>query len=218
VKLFGYWRSSSAYRVRIALAYKGLNYENVPVHLVRGGGEQHLPEFAGKNPMQQVPLLELDDPDGPFRLSQSMAIIEYLDERFPEPPLLPADPKLRARARELAELVNAGIQPLQNLSVLAEVAASMDGKAFAKTFNERGLAALETLAATSAGKFLVGDDVSIADVFLVPQLYAARRFRVELEPFPTLLRVEKELVHFPAFRAAHPDRQPDAEPASGTPE
>ena len=214
MKLYSYWRSSSAYRVRIALELKGLRYEIVPVHLVRDGGEQHGPGFAAQNPMQQVPVLEVEDGGTSLRLTQSIAIVEYLDERFPQPPLLPAAPQSRARARELAEIVNAGIQPFQNLSTLARLTPSLDGRAFARDFNERGLGALETLAATTAGKFLVGDDISVADVFLVPQLYAARRFGVKLDPFTTLLRVEAALLPLPAFEAAHPDRQPDAERGS----
>jgi maleylpyruvate isomerase len=214
VKLFGYWRSSSAYRVRIALNLKALRYENVPVHLLRGGGEQHAAGFSALNPLEQVPVLEVDEGDGPFRLSQSVAIIEYLEERFPDPPLLPRDARTRARVRQLVEVVNSGIQPFQNLSTLARVAPAIDGRAFAREFNERGLSALEALAPGSAGAYLVGDEVSIADVFLVPQLYAARRFAVELEPYPTLLRVEAALGALPAFQAAHPDRQPDAEPGA----
>lgn len=211
MKLYGYWRSSSAYRVRIALELKGLPYENVPVHLLRDGGEQHRPEYVAKNPLQQVPVLEMDEPAGALRLTQSMAIIEYLDERYPEPPLLPALPAERARARELAEIINSGIQPLQNLSALSRVGPSLDARAFARHFNERGLAALEIQASTSAGEYLIGDRVSVADIFLVPQLYSARRFDVELEPFTTLLRVEENLRRLPAFQAAHPDRQPDSE-------
>ena len=213
MKLYGYWRSSSAYRVRIALELKGLRYENVPVHLVRNGGEQHQPGFAAQNPMQQVPVLEVDDDGAPFCLTQSIAIVEYLDERFPDPALLPSEPRRRARAREFAEIVNAGIQPHQNLDTLARLAPSVDGKAFARDFNERGLGALERLAAKTAGKFLIGDDISIADIWLVPQLYSARRFGVKLDGLMTLLRVEGELLPLPEFQAAHPARQPDAERA-----
>jgi maleylpyruvate isomerase len=108
MKLYGYWRSSSAYRVRIALELKGLRYETASVHLVRDGGEQHRPGFVARNPMQQVPVLEVDEGGATVRLSQSMAIIDYLDARFPQPPLLPGDPLDRARARELAEIVNSG--------------------------------------------------------------------------------------------------------------
>lgn len=214
MKLYSYWRSSSAYRVRIALEYKGLRYENVPVHLVRGGGEQHRPEFAAKNPMQQVPLLEIDEEDGRLWLGQSTAIIEYLEERYPEPPLLPRSRSARARARELAQIVNAGIQPFQNLGTLAALAPDVDGRAFARRFNAFGLSALEARAKDSAGKYLVGDDVTIADVFLVPQLYAARRFDVDLAPYETLLRVEAALIALPAFKAAHPDSQPDRDPTA----
>jgi len=116
LKLYSYWRSSSAWRVRIALGWKNIACDIVPVHLLNDGGEQHRPEFLARNPLAQVPVLEAEGVGGIFLLTQSMAILEYLEERFPEPPLLPRDPELRARARQFAEVVNSGIQPLQNLS------------------------------------------------------------------------------------------------------
>jgi maleylpyruvate isomerase len=217
MKLYGYWRSSSTWRVRIALAHKRLDYERVAVHLVRGGGEQHAAAFREKNPMQQVPLLEVADGGRTLLVAQSLAILEYLEERWPEPPLLPADRGERARARQLAEMVNSGIQPLQNLGALKElsrVAPGADTKAWARGFIERGLAALEASAAPGAGAFLVGDAPSFADVVLVPQLYNARRFGADLESFPALLRAEASSMKLDAFRESHPDRQPDAEPAA----
>lgn len=213
MKLSSYWRSSSAWRVRIGLAHKGLEHEVVFVHLLRGGGEQLRGDFAEKNPMAQVPVLEVEGPSGVFRLTQSMAILEYLEEVKPEPPLFPKTPELRARARELAEIVNSGIQPLQNLRFIREVKAlGVDPLPVTRSYIQTGLAALERHAATEAGTFLVGNAVSIADVYLVPQLYAARRFGVELEAYPTLLRVEKECEALPAFRQAHANAQPDFDP------
>jgi maleylpyruvate isomerase len=213
MKLSSYWRSSSAWRVRIGLAYKGIEHELVFVHLLRDGGEQRRPHFAEKNPMAQVPVLEVDRPDGVFRLTQSMAILEYLEEVKPEPPLLPKTPELRARARELAEIVNSGIQPLQNLRFLREMKAlGVDGLPVTRGYIATGLAALERHAVEGAGTFLIGDTVSIADVYLVPQLYAARRFGVELEPYPALLRIEKACEQLPAFQKAHANAQPDFDP------
>jgi maleylpyruvate isomerase len=213
MKLYGYWRSSCSWRVRIALNLKGLEYEYVPVHLL--AGEQHSDAHAAKNPMEQVPVLELAHDGRIEQLGQSMAIIEYLEQRFPEPALLPKDAVLRARARQLAEIVNSGMQPLQNLALhsqLEKVAPGVDRKAFTAHFLTLGLGALEALAAHTAGAYLVGDQVSVADVFLVPQLYGARRFGIALESYSTLVRVETRLAELEAFAKAHADRQPDAVP------
>lgn len=218
MKLYDYWRSSSAWRVRIALHLKGIAYERHAVNLIAPGptsGEQHAPSYTALNPLGQVPLLELDATEAgasPIRhIAQSMAILEFLDERFPAPPLLPADPLLRARARQLAEMVNAGIQPLQNLSTTEFVKHELSGDAatWCRHFVPRGLAALETTAAPTARTFLLGDTVTLADLYLVPQLYAARRFSVDLNAYPTLLRAEAACAALPAFVAAHPDQQPE---------
>lgn len=208
MKLYSYWRSSASWRARIALAYKGVAYEYVAVHLLRGGGEQRGEAYRAVNPMQQVPTLELDDGR---RISQSLAIIEYLEETAPRPPLLPAEPYLRARARQLAELVNAGIQPLQNTGPLQELEArGVDAKDWARHFIGRGLDALEASAAATAGRFLVGDEPTVADVCLVPQLHNARRFGLDPARWPLLARVEEACMQLPPFQIAHPDRQPDA--------
>jgi maleylpyruvate isomerase len=210
MRLFGYWRSSATWRVRCALQLKGLAYEVVPVHLVRDGGEQRGDAHRARNPMAQVPVLELDD--GAL-LTQSVAILEYLDEVHPSPPLLPADPVGRAHTRALVEVVNSGIQPLQNLSVLAAVRAlGGDADAWAAQAIATGLRALEALAAPRAGRFLVGDAPTLADCVLVPQLYNARRFGVSLDEVPTLRRAEASAEALPAFQAAHPSVQPDAVP------
>jgi maleylpyruvate isomerase len=211
--LYSYFRSSSAWRVRIALAWKKIPFEIVPVHLVRAGGEQHSPAFAARNALEQVPVLEVSDETGEFVLTQSIAILEYLEERFPEPALLPKEPELRARVRQLSEIVNSGIQPFQNVGFQKILkAAGADASAIANAHIARGLTALEGIAKTTAGRFLVRDGVTYADTFLVPQLYAARRFGVDVQKFPTLLRVEAECLALPAFQAADPNAQPDFEP------
>jgi maleylpyruvate isomerase len=221
MRLYTYWRSSSAWRVRIALAWKRLPYESIAVNLAPGHAEQHTPGFVEKNAMAQLPVLELEPAPGgaqPRRIAQSMAILEYLEEQHPQPPLLPSDPWLRARARQLAELVNSGIQPLQNLSVTEHVKSALggDGSAWIRHFMSHGLAALEHSCQETTGAYLVGDAPSFADVYLVPQLYAGRRFGVDLTPYPTLLRVETTCAALPAFAAAHADRQAD-KPAAQAP-
>lgn len=206
--LYDYWRSSSAWRVRIALHWKGVPFERRAVNLIKDGGEQHAAAFEAMNPSRQVPVLVTDDGRP---IAQSMAIIGYLEERFPTPPLLPADAWLRARARQLAEMVNSGTQPLQNLTVLDRVqAGGIDRNEWARHFIARGLAALEAAAHETARAFLVGDAVSLADAYLVPQLYNARRFDVDLAAVPTLVRIESACAALPAFAAAHPDAQSDA--------
>jgi maleylpyruvate isomerase len=215
MRLFSYWRSSSAWRVRIGLRLKRVECEIIAVHLARGGGEQFRPEFLARNPLAQVPVLEVDGAGSPggggvFRLTQSMAILEYLEETRPSPPLLPRHPEQRARARQLAEVVNSGTQPFQNLRLQNAIrAAGADPRPLVKEFNELGLAALEELAAPSAGRFLLGDEISIADVLLIPQLYGARRNGVDVEAYPTLRRVERVCEAMPEFAAAHPDAQSD---------
>jgi maleylpyruvate isomerase len=206
--LYDYWRSSSAWRVRIALHWKQIPFERRVVNLIKDGGEQHAADFATLNPLRQVPVLVTDEGR---TIAQSMAIIGYLEERFPSPALLPADPWLRARARQLAEMVNSGTQPLQNLSVLDHVqAGGLDRNEWARHFIARGLGALEAAARETARPFLTGDAVTVADVYLIPQLYNARRWNVDLSPLPTLLRAEAAAAALPAFAAAYPDAQSDA--------
>ena len=212
IKLYSYWRSSASWRVRIALHLKGLRFEYVPVHLVKG--EHKADTHHARNPMDQVPALEITI-DGKKRLlAQSIAILELLEEQHPEPPLLPRDAFLRARTRELAEAINAGIQPHQNLGPMGRIDAleAGAGKLHARHFNDVGLAALEQRVQETAGRFCVGDRPTFADLCLVPQLYSARRFEVpDLEArFPTLARIDAECGALSAFADAHPDRQPDA--------
>lgn len=212
MKLHSYYRSSASYRVRLALAHKNLPFEMATVSL--RDGVQLAPAHLAKNPIGQVPVLEVASESGTAFITQSMAIIEYLEECHPEQPLLPKTPIARARARELAELVNAGIQPLQNLLVTNQVRDVLKGdpQAWVHFFVGRGLHALEQRAQETAGDYLVGDTPTIADVFLVPQLYSARRFEVPLDGLDTLLRIEARALALPRWVDAHPDRQPDAEP------
>jgi maleylpyruvate isomerase len=210
MKLYGFWRSTATWRVRIGLHWKGIAYEYQPIHLTRDGGAQNAPGYEQINPMRQVPVVELDDGT---RLTQSMAILDYFEETQPEPPLLPKAPLERMRARQLAEIVVSGIQPLQNTSVQLYVREQLhaDAREWTRHWVEKGLSALEALMSTSAGRFSVGDAVSIADVCLVPQLYFARRFNLELGRYPTLLRVEAACQPLAAFQRAHAEAQPDAE-------
>ncbi len=216
--LHGYWRSSSAWRVRIALAWKGIEHDVRPVHLVADGGQQHTPAYRQLNPLREVPTLVIDG----HVLTQSVAIIEYLDETRPEPPLLPRSALERARARRLVEAVNSGVQPLQNLRVLQHLGSrlGLDADAtgaWARHWISFGFEGLERLLRETAGTCALGDEVTIADLFLVPQVYNARRFGVDLAPYPTIVRLDAALSARPAFAAAHPDRQPDAPAPTAAP-
>ncbi|HVV86672.1 MAG TPA: maleylacetoacetate isomerase [Kofleriaceae bacterium] len=216
LRLHSYWRSSASYRVRIGLGLKQLAYDYVAVDIVRGGaqgkGGQHDDAYRALNPMGQVPTLEIaDDGAAPLHLVQSLAILEYLDERWPAPPLLPATREARAQARALAEIVNAGIQPHQNVTTLRKVKAlGGDDAAWIVDFVRAGLTAFDAQAASSAGRFCVGDAPTVADCCLVPQLYSARRFGVDPAAWPRLAAIDAACAALPAFAAAHPDRQPDA--------
>ncbi|MEL7370658.1 MAG: maleylacetoacetate isomerase [Myxococcota bacterium] len=215
MRLYGYWRSTSSWRVRLALALKNIQYDNHPVHLVKEGGLQRTDDYRKMNPMQQVPLLEWNEGGQVHRLAQSVAICEFLEQRHPDPSLLPADALLRARTRALVEVINAGIQPLQNLRLLQTVeAAGIDKVEWAARWIRDGFTALETMLQDTSGTFCVGDTVTLADVFLVPQIYNARRFKVDLSSFPTIVGIDEACASEPAFMAAHPDRQPDAPPSA----
>lgn len=211
--LHNYWRSSASYRVRIGLELKGLAYEYVAVNLLES--TQLGEAYRAKNPMAQVPTLEVTEADGTVHaITQSLPILEYLDERFPSPPLLPSDPYLRARARGIAEAINSGIQPLHNLAVTKRLKAlGVDEAAWTRDFIGTGLSRLTELVRVTAGAFCVGDAPTIADVCLIPQLASARRFGVDVSPFLELLAIEQRCLALPAFAAAAPDRQPDAVPA-----
>jgi maleylpyruvate isomerase len=212
VKLYGYFRSSAAYRVRIALALKGSPYEYAAVHLRKG--EQRAAPYRAINAQALVPTLE--DDRGSF--TQSLAIIEYLDERYPEPPLLPDRAEARARVRAIALAIACDIHPIDNLRVLQYLVRTLgvseqDKDAWYRHWIDLGLGALELqLAAEAAtGRFCHGDTPTLADICLVPQLANARRANIPLDAYPTLLRIEAACIALPAFAAAAPERQPDAE-------
>ena len=213
LRLYGFWRSSATYRVRIALGLKGLAFEYVPINLARDGGEQFSEAFRAVNPQSRVPALEA----GGQVLLQSMAILEWLEETYPSPPLLPADPGGRARVRSLAQLIAADIQPLQNLAVtkyLREVLHADDAATgtWLVEWIGRGMSALEARlsAEPGTGRFCHGDAPTHADLCLVPQCHAARRFGVDPARYPTISRIEAACLELEAFRVAAPERQPDA--------
>jgi maleylpyruvate isomerase len=212
MKLYGYWRSSSAWRVRIALHYKGMAYTCVPVHLLRGGGEQYAPAYLALNPLGRVPTLEFTFEGKQVQLSESVAIMELLEELQPAPPLLPTSLYWRAKVRQLTQIINSSMQPLHNVSVLNEVKRLGGSRVqWASLWLSKAFAALEKEAQKTAETCLVGHAVSMADACLVPQMAAARRFELDMEPYPLLRRVEQHLATLPAFIAAHADRQPDAQ-------
>jgi maleylacetoacetate isomerase len=211
VKLYSYFRSSAAFRTRIALNLKGLSYDMTFVHLTKDGGHQFNPDYRAINPQMKVPSLVLDN--GTI-LTQSMAIIEYLDETHPQPPLLPSDPVARAKVRAMAQLIACEIHPLNNLAplrylkhVLHHEQADID--AWYHHWVLQGFEALETM--VGPGPYMAGDQVTLADVCLAPQMYNARRLKVPLDNFPKLVAIDAALAKIPAFDKARPENQPDAE-------
>jgi maleylacetoacetate isomerase len=211
VKLYSYFRSSAAYRVRIALNFKGVAYETIPVHLVKDGGHNKLPEFRAVNPQMRVPVLVTVRGDV---LIQSLAIIEYLDETHPNPPLLPKDPIGRARVRALADLIACDIHPLNNVGPLRYLKNNMGQEqsaidAWYHHWIIAGFDALEEL--VTPGPYACGGDVTLADVCLVPQVNNARRLKVPLERYPKIVGVDRACLALPAFERARPENQPDAE-------
>jgi maleylpyruvate isomerase len=207
--LHNYWRSSASHRVRIGLGLKQLAYDYVHIGLA---GKQKSDDYTVMNPMQQVPTLEIIEDDGThLLLTQSLPILEYLEERWPEHPILPRDPYLRARSRALAEIINSGVQPLQNLSTTNRVKElGGDDAAWTRHFIEKGLHAFAALATGTAGQFSIGDAPTIADCALVPQLASARRFNADISKLALLTTIEARCLAMPAFAAAAPDKQPDA--------
>ena len=211
MKLYSYFRSSAAYRVRIALNLKGLAYETVSVHLVKDGGHNRRPEFRAVNPQMRVPVLETPQHEV---LIQSLAIIEYLDETHPNPPFLPKEPLARAKVRALAELIACDIHPLNNTSPLRYLKNQMGQQqsaidAWYHHWVIEGFEALEAL--LQPGPFACGSAVTLADICLVPQVYNARRLKVPLEKFPKIVGVDAACLTLPAFDRARPENQPDAE-------
>jgi maleylpyruvate isomerase len=212
--LHNYFRSSAAYRVRIAMHLKGLSFEYLPVHLTRDGGAQFSPKYSAMNPQQLVPLLD----DNGFQLSQSLAIIEYLDEKFPQVRLIPESLEGRARVRQIALAIACDIHPLQNLRVLKYLTGTLGLSEEAKTdwikhWLQLGLQALEAnlFRASSRGQFCYGDHPTLADCALIPQMFSAARFGVDSTAFPTLRMIYERCEAMPEFAAAHPGKQVDSE-------
>jgi maleylacetoacetate isomerase len=211
VKLYSYFRSSAAYRVRIALNLKGIAYDTIAIHLVKDGGHNNRPEFRAVNPQMRVPVLVT--PAGDV-LIQSLAIIEYLEETHPEPALLPSDPLGRAKTRALAELVACDIHPLNNVGPLRYLKNTMAQQqnaidAWYHQWVTAGFGALEAL--IEPAPYACGKEVTLADLCLVPQVYNARRLKVPLDKFPKIVGVEKACLALEAFDRARPEAQPDAE-------
>lgn len=214
MKLYTYFRSSAAYRVRIALHLKGLAFESVPVHLLRDGGQQHAADYAALNPNETVPSLD----DNGQIVTQSLAIIEYLDETHPSPPLLPGTAADRARMRAIAQVIASDTHPLNNLRVLQHLTRSFNLSEAQKNawychWVERGLQTVEKMLASDprTGRFCHGDTPTLADCCLVPQVFNARRFGCSLEGLPTVLRICATCEELEAFQRAAPQNQPDAE-------
>ena len=214
MKLYTFFRSSASYRVRIALNLKGLSYEQAPIHLRKGGGEQFSAAYKALNPQALVPTLE----DNGKVLTQSLAIIEYLDEKHPKPALLPSDPADKAIVRGMALIIACEVHPIQNLRVLNHVKSSYNQtdeqvNRWAQHWIDLGLSALEhsIVAQSKGGKFCFGDTPTLADICLVPQLGNARRYGCDLSQYPTILSIEKNCMALSAFANAAPEKQPDAE-------
>ncbi len=211
MKLYTYFRSSAAFRVRIALNLKGLPCDLVPIHLSKDGGQQRKPDFVAINPLMRVPVLALANGDV---LTQSLAIIEYLDDIHPEPPLLPADALERAHVRAIAQMIACDIHPLNNLIVLQYLKHTMKHEqaeidAWYHHWVTVGFKAIETM--ISPAPYACGARVTLADVCLVPQVANARRFKVPLDGFPKIVAVEQACLKLAAFDKARPENQPDAE-------
>ncbi|WP_191287405.1 maleylacetoacetate isomerase [Aliiroseovarius zhejiangensis] len=210
--LYGYWRSTAAYRVRIALNLKGISVAHVSVHLVKDGGQQHTPAYVAKNPTHLVPSLELE---GGTVLTQSLAIIDYLEAIQPDPALLPSDPVARAKVLAAAHVVAMDIHPVNNLRVVSHLADTFGADVEAKRqwmchWMDTGFEALEQMVRKDT-RFSFADTPSLADICLVAQYYNARRWGLDLTPYPRLTEIEETCLALPAFADARPEAQPDAE-------
>lgn len=210
MKLYTYFRSSAAFRVRIALNLKDIQYHSVPVNLKPGNSEQFNDDYRALNPEARIPFLV----DNDVHLSQSTAILEYLEEQYPNPHLLPGTVKGRATVRQMVNLIACDIHPLNNLSVLEKLKQNFSASqeacdAWYRDWIERGFAALEQLLAQHAGQYCVGDEISMADLYLVPQVWNAHRFSVNMGPFPIISRIYRHCLTLPAVEAALPERQDD---------
>nr|XP_017010682.2 probable maleylacetoacetate isomerase 1 [Drosophila takahashii] len=206
--LYSYWSSSCAWRVRIALAIKKIEYEIKPTSLLRTvSGHAYTDEYRKVNPLQKVPSLKIDG----LTLCDSVAIMHYLEETRPQPALLPLKPANRAKVREIVELICSGIQPLQNIPV-QELVGKDQGLKWAQHWITHGFKGMEQVISQSAGKFCVGDELTMADLCLVPQVRNAIRFKVDLGPYPNIVRLNQELQLLNAFKTTHPSTQPDCPP------
>jgi len=214
MKLFTYFRSSAAFRVRIALAMKELPFEAIPIHLVKDGGQHKKPSYRALNPQARVPSLIIDGPAGEIVLTQSLAILEYLDETYPMPPLLPRDPLARARVRAAAQLIASDIHPVNNSGTLAYLKSAMGvsqpllDEWYAHWVRD-GFSALERM--VEPGPYAFGSAVTLADLCIVPQMFNAWRFKVPVDSFPKLNVITEACLKLPAFLTARPEAQPDAE-------
>ena len=213
LKLYSYFRSSASYRVRIALHWKGLHFDYIPVHLMKDGGQQRKPEYLKVNPMGHVPALEHDG----FLIAESVPIIDYVDQMFTYKPLFLSHPKEKARVLQVCEMINSGIQPLQNLKVNQFLEKEMghsksDVERWNQHWIERGLESVEKVLQTSAGSYCFGGEFSAADCFLIPQCFSARRFGVKVEKFPIISRIETACLKLEPVQQAHPEKQPDYAP------
>lgn len=212
MKLYGYWRSSASYRVRIALNLKQIPYETIPVHLLKAGGEQKTEAYQQLNPARLVPTLVTDDGE---HLNQSLAIIEYLDAIAPEPRLIPEDPLTAARVRTLALDMSADLQPITNLRILQYLTGELNQPDETKLrwiqhWVAQAFQAFEQRLGQTAGRYCVGDQVTLADICLVPQVYNAQRFGIDLAPYPRIQQIVAALNELPAFVDAKPEAQIDA--------
>lgn len=211
--LYNYFRSSTSYRVRMALHFKGLDFEYRPVHLLNNGGEQNQPEYRKINPIGGVPALV----DGDFVLAQSLPIIEYIDEKFPQPPLFPKDLQNKSLVRQVCENINCDIHPMQNLKVLGYLQSEFKITDEQKSkwidhWITKGFAATEQIIAKTTGTYAFGDSVTAADIFITAQVVTAQRFNVSFSQHKTIAKVFENTTKLEAFQKAHPKNQPDTPP------
>ena len=210
LKLYNYFRSSTSYRVRIAMHLKNLNFEYIPVHLLNNGGEQHSVEYKKISPLGEVPTLVHNGK----AIAQSVAIIEYLDEIFPQPQLYPQDAFHKARVRQICENINSFMHPLANLKVQQYLEkkhgyTQTDKEAWVQHWVSQGFAALEDMLSITSGRYAYGQEVTAADVFIVPMVFSAQRFKVDLSKYPNVMRVNDEALKLDGFAKAHPSKQID---------
>ena len=208
LSLYSYYRSSCSYRVRISLYLKELSFDYKPVHLIKNGGEQFQDNFTKINSFSQVPCLK----HGEFVLSQSLPILLYLEDLKPKPSLLPTESFQKAEILSFCEMINSGIQPLQNFSVLkyVEIETQSDKNKWAKHWIQKGLESCESFLKTRAKSFCFENKLSLADLFLIPQMYNAKRFKINTKSFPTLEKINEHCLTIPAFQKALPENQADA--------